>query len=58
MPECELVLQVWRRTTKIETRRQDYKQLRPHSLLDYLLPAEFARKAAESIEGHGLISRG
>ena len=32
---------------KIETWRQDYNQQRPHSSLDYLPPAEFARKAAE-----------
>ena len=32
---------------KVETWRQDYNQQRPHSSLDYLTPAEFARKAAE-----------
>jgi putative transposase len=32
---------------KIEAWRQDYNQQRPHSSLDYLPPAEFARKAAE-----------
>lgn len=32
---------------KIETWRQDYNQQRPHSSLDYLPPAEFARKVAE-----------
>jgi len=32
---------------KIETWRLDYNQQRPHSSLDYLSPAEFARKAAE-----------
>jgi putative transposase len=32
---------------KIETWRLDYNQQRPHSSLDYLPPAEFARKAAE-----------
>jgi putative transposase len=32
---------------KIETWRQDYNQQRPHSSLDYLPPAEFAKKAAE-----------
>src|SRR5690348_12354278 len=32
---------------KIETWRQDYNEERPHSSLDYLPPAEFARKAAE-----------
>ncbi|HEV2398577.1 MAG TPA: IS3 family transposase [Candidatus Sulfotelmatobacter sp.] len=35
---------------KIETWRQDYNQQRPHSSLDYLPPAEFARKAAEITE--------
>ena len=32
---------------KIETWRQDYNQQRPHSSLDYLAPAEFARKQLE-----------
>ena len=32
---------------KIETWRQDYNQQRPHSSLNYLSPAEFARKATE-----------
>src|SRR5438874_341925 len=32
---------------KIETWRQDYNQRRPHSSLDYLPPAEFARTQAE-----------
>jgi putative transposase len=32
---------------KVETWRLDYNQQRPHSSLDYLSPAEFARKAAE-----------
>ena len=32
---------------KVETWRLDYNQQRPHSSLDYLPPAEFARKAAE-----------
>ena len=32
---------------KIETWRQDYNQQRPHSSLDYLPPAEFARKQWE-----------
>jgi putative transposase len=32
---------------KSETWRQDYHQQRPHSSLNYLPPAEFARKAAE-----------
>ncbi|HEV2715837.1 MAG TPA: IS3 family transposase [Terriglobales bacterium] len=32
---------------KIETWRQDYNQQRPHSSLDYLPPAEFARTRAE-----------
>jgi putative transposase len=32
---------------KVETWRQDYNQQRPHSSLNYLPPAEFARKAAE-----------
>ncbi len=32
---------------KIETWRQDYNQQRPHSSLDYLSPAEFARTRAE-----------
>ena len=32
---------------KIETWRQDYNQQRPHSSLNYLPPAEFARTAAE-----------
>ena len=32
---------------KIETWRQDYNQQRPHSSLDYLAPAEFARTRAE-----------
>jgi putative transposase len=32
---------------KIETWRQDYNQHRPHSSLDYLPPAEFARTAVE-----------
>ena len=32
---------------KIETWRQDYNQQRPHSSLDYLSPAEFARIRAE-----------
>jgi putative transposase len=32
---------------KIETWRQDYNQHRPHSSLDYLPPAEFARARAE-----------
>jgi putative transposase len=31
---------------KVETWRLDYNQQRPHSSLDYLPPAEFARKAA------------
>ena len=33
---------------KIETWRQDYNQQRPHSSLDYLPPAEFARTRAEA----------
>jgi hypothetical protein len=33
---------------KIETWRQDYNQQRPHSSLDYLSPAEFARTRAEA----------
>jgi len=32
---------------KIETWRQDYNQQRPHSSLNYLAPAEFARTAVE-----------
>jgi putative transposase len=32
---------------KIETWRQDYNEQRPHSSLNYLPPAEFARAAAE-----------
>jgi len=32
---------------KVETWRLDYNQQRPHSSLDYLPPAEFARKVAE-----------
>ena len=32
---------------KIESWRQDYNQQRPHSSLDYLPPAEFARTAVE-----------
>jgi transposase InsO family protein len=32
---------------KIETWRQDYNEQRPHSSLNYLPPAEFARTAAE-----------
>jgi putative transposase len=32
---------------KVETWRLDYNQQRPHSSLDYMPPAEFARKAAE-----------
>ncbi len=32
---------------KIEARRVDYNQERPHSSLDYLAPAEFARSRAE-----------
>ena len=32
---------------KVESWRLDYNQQRPHSSLDYLPPAEFARKAAE-----------
>jgi putative transposase len=32
---------------KIETWRQDYNQQRPHSSLNYLSPAEFARTQAE-----------
>jgi putative transposase len=32
---------------KIESWRQDYNQLRPHSSLNYLPPAEFARTRAE-----------
>ena len=32
---------------KIETWRQDYNQQRPHSSLNYLPPAEFARTAVE-----------
>lgn len=32
---------------KIETWRQDYNEQRPHSSLNYLPPAEFARKTAE-----------
>lgn len=32
---------------KVETWRQDYNEQRPHSSLNYLPPAEFARKAAE-----------
>ena len=32
---------------KIESWRQDYNQQRPHSSLDYLPPAEFARKQSE-----------
>ena len=32
---------------KIENWRQDYNQVRPHSSLDYLPPAEFARTQAE-----------
>jgi putative transposase len=32
---------------KIETWRQDYNEHRPHSSLNYLPAAEFARKAAE-----------
>jgi putative transposase len=32
---------------KVETWRLDYNQQRPHSSLDYLPPAEFAKKAAE-----------
>jgi hypothetical protein len=32
---------------KIESWRQDYNQVRPHSSLDYLPPAEFARTQAE-----------
>jgi len=34
---------------KIETWRQDYNQQRPHSSLDYLPPAEFARTRAEML---------
>jgi putative transposase len=33
---------------KIENWRQDYNQERPHSALDYLPPAEFARARAEA----------
>jgi putative transposase len=33
---------------KVETWRQDYNQQRPHSSLDYLPPAEFARTRAEA----------
>ena len=33
--------------SKIESWRQDYNQVRPHSSLDYLPPAEFARTQAE-----------
>jgi putative transposase len=32
---------------KVETWRLDYNQQRPHSSLDYLPPAEFARQAAD-----------
>ena len=32
---------------KVETWRQDYNEQRPHSSLNYLPPAEFARTAAE-----------
>jgi putative transposase len=32
---------------KIETWRQDYDEQRPHSSLNYLPPAEFAKAAAE-----------
>ena len=32
---------------KIESWRQDYNQQRPHSSLEYLPPAEFARKQLE-----------
>ena len=32
---------------KIETRRKDYNEQRPHSSLNYLAPAEFASKSAE-----------
>jgi putative transposase len=32
---------------KVETWRQDYNERCPHSSLNYLPPAEFARKAAE-----------
>jgi putative transposase len=34
---------------KIETWRQDYNEQRPHSSLDYMPPAEFARTRAEML---------
>src|SRR5215469_3420506 len=37
---------------KVETWRLDYNQQRPHSSLDYLPPAEFARKAAGILTAH------
>ena len=33
---------------KVETWRQDYNELRPHSSLNYLPPTEFARTRAET----------
>jgi putative transposase len=33
---------------KIEAWRQDYNQVRPHSSLNYMAPAEFAKKQAET----------
>jgi hypothetical protein len=50
MLERELAHESERCATKIETWRQDYnQQRRPHSSLDYLTPAEFARTRAEML---------
>src|SRR5437867_12998194 len=61
MSERELVHQLSDARCKIESWRQDYNQQRPHSSLDYLPPAEFARTQAEmSASGklvHGCWSR-
>jgi len=42
----------------VETWRQEYNSYRPHSSLDYLTPAEFARKYYEKYEGKQAIQPG
>ena len=47
MSERELVHQLKRCTTKDRNLAEDYNEQRPHSSLNYLPPAEFARTATE-----------